>query len=40
MSERIKGVPVKDVEADEMWGFEAMRNTRLSKAITDLHEKR
>jgi transposase-like protein/IS1 family transposase len=36
MRERIKGVAVKDVEADEMWGFVGMkRNTRLSKGVTD-----
>lgn len=36
MTERIKGIAVKDVEADEMWGFVGMkRNTCLTKGITD-----
>ncbi len=35
MTERIKAVPVKDVEADELWGFVGMKKiTRLHKAIT------
>ncbi len=36
LQSRIKGVAVKDVEADEIWGFVGMkRNTRLSKGIDD-----
>jgi len=36
MNEKIKGVPVKDVEADEIWGFVQMkRNTRLNKGVSD-----
>ena len=36
MNERIKGIAVKDVEADEIWGFVKMkRNTRLQKGVTD-----
>ena len=36
MNEKIKGVPVKDVEADEIWGFVQMkRNTRIRKGISD-----
>lgn len=36
MLQRIKGVAVKDVEADEIWGFVGMkRNTKLSKGVTD-----
>ncbi len=35
MTERIKGVAVKDVEADEIWGFVGMKKiTRLRKGIT------
>src|ERR1700682_2602917 len=35
---RIKNIPVKDVEADEIWGFVGMkRNTRLAKGIDDPH---
>ncbi|HLA09250.1 MAG TPA: IS1 family transposase [Pyrinomonadaceae bacterium] len=34
MNEKIKGVPVKDVEADEIWGFVKMkRNTCIRKGI-------
>jgi transposase-like protein/IS1 family transposase len=36
MKNRIKGVAVKDVEADEMWGFVGMKKmTRLHKEVTD-----
>ena len=36
MASRIRNVPVKDVEADEIWGFVKMkRNTRLAKQIED-----
>jgi len=36
MSERIKGVPVQDVEADEMWGFVGMKNrAKLYKELND-----
>ena len=36
MNEKIKSVAVRDVEADEIWGFVGMkRNTRLAKGITD-----
>jgi len=36
MNERIKGVAVRDVEADEIWGFCKMKKiTRLHKGITD-----
>lgn len=36
MHSRIKGVAVKDVEADEIWGFVKMKKrTRLYKEITD-----
>ena len=36
MNEKIKGVAVKDVEADEIWGFCKMKKmTRLSRGITD-----
>jgi len=36
MNEKIKGIPVKDVEADEIWGFVKMkRNTRTHKGIDD-----
>jgi len=36
MHDRIKGVAVKDVEADEMWGFVGMKKmTKLHKEVTD-----
>lgn len=36
MRERIKGVPVKDVEADEIWGFVGMKNrAKMFKQLTD-----
>ncbi len=36
MRDRIKGIAVKDVEADEIWGFVKMKKrTRLYKEITD-----
>lgn len=36
MNQKIKGIAVKDVEADEIWGFVKMkRNTRLHKGISD-----
>jgi transposase-like protein/IS1 family transposase len=36
MNEKIKAIPVKDVEADEIWGFCKMkRNTRIAKGVTD-----
>ena len=36
MNNRIKGVAVKDVEADEIWGFVGMRKiTKFAKAVTD-----
>jgi len=36
MEERIKGIAVKDVEADEIWGFCGMKNRhKLFKGITD-----
>jgi len=36
--ERIKDIPVNDVEADEMWGFVGMKKMRrLAKGITDPH---
>lgn len=36
MNRKIKGIAVKDVEADEIWGFVKMkRNTRLDKGIDD-----
>jgi transposase-like protein/IS1 family transposase len=36
MNDKVKGVAVKDVEADEIWGFVGMkRNTRTYKGITD-----
>jgi transposase-like protein/IS1 family transposase len=36
MEKRIKGIAVKDVEADEIWGFVKMKKlTRLAKGITD-----
>jgi transposase-like protein/IS1 family transposase len=38
LHERIKDVPVRDVEADEMWGFVGMKKMRrLQKGITDPH---
>ena len=38
MTERIKGVAVKDVEADEIWGFVGCKNRhKLHKGITDPH---
>lgn len=38
LHKRIKGVPVQDVEADEMWGFVGMKKMRrLSKGIIDPH---
>jgi transposase-like protein/IS1 family transposase len=38
MAERIKGIAVKDVEADELWGFCKMKNRhKLFKGITDPH---
>jgi transposase-like protein/IS1 family transposase len=37
-SERIKGIAVKDVEADEIWGFVKFKNRhKLHKKITDPH---
>jgi IS1 family transposase/transposase-like protein len=39
MRERIKGVAVKDVEADEIWGFVGCKNRhKLFKGITDTHK--
>jgi IS1 family transposase len=39
MAERIKGVAVKDVEADEIWGFVQCKNRhKLNKGITDPHK--
>jgi IS1 family transposase len=36
MNRKIKGIAVKDVEADEIWGFVKMKKmTRLAKGITD-----
>ncbi|MDQ3668563.1 MAG: IS1 family transposase [Acidobacteriota bacterium] len=36
MKQRIKGVAVKDVEADEIWGFVGMKKmTKLHKEVTD-----
>ena len=36
MTERVNGVPVKDVEADEIWAFVRMKKmTRLAKGLTD-----
>jgi transposase-like protein len=36
MNRKIKGIAVKDVEADEIWGFVKMkRNTRLDKGVDD-----
>lgn len=38
MNQCIKGVAVKDVEADEIWGFVACKNRhKLNKKITDPH---
>jgi IS1 family transposase len=38
LERRIKGVPVKDVEADEIWAFVKMKkHTRLRKGISDPH---
>ena len=38
MNAKIKGVAVKDVEADEIWGFVEMKNRhKLHKGITDPH---
>ena len=38
MTERIKGIAVKDVEADEIWGFVQCKNRhKLHKGITDPH---
>ena len=38
MTERIKGVAVRDVEADEIWGFVGCKNRhKLHKGITDPH---
>jgi IS1 family transposase len=38
MAERIKGIAVKDVEADEIWGFVQCKNRhKLHKQITDPH---
>jgi transposase-like protein/IS1 family transposase len=39
MRERIKGVAVKDVEADEIWGFVGCKNRhKMHKGITDPHK--
>jgi transposase-like protein/IS1 family transposase len=36
MNDKIKGIPVKDVEADEIWGFVQMRRpTKTRKGVTD-----
>jgi transposase-like protein/IS1 family transposase len=36
MNQRVKGVAVKDVEADEIWGFVGMKKmTKLHKEVTD-----
>jgi len=36
MTDRIKGLPVQDVEADEMWGFVKMKNrAKMFKQIDD-----
>jgi hypothetical protein len=36
MNKKVKGVAVKDVEADEMWGFVGMKKmTKLHKEVTD-----
>src|SRR5258706_1993033 len=41
MHERIKGLAVKDVEADEIWGFIRFKNRhKLYKQITDRSEER
>ncbi len=38
MSQKIKAVAVKDVEADEIWGFVGCKNRhKLNKGITDPH---
>jgi transposase-like protein/IS1 family transposase len=38
MNRKIKGVAVKDVEADEIWGFVGCKNRhKLNKGITDPH---
>ena len=38
MQDRIKNVAVKDVEADEIWGFCKMKNrAKLYKKISDPH---
>lgn len=38
LNDRIQGIPVRDVEADEMWGFVGMKKMRrLSRGITDPH---
>jgi transposase-like protein/IS1 family transposase len=38
MNQRVKGVAVKDVEADEIWGFCKFKNRhKLNKKITDPH---
>jgi transposase-like protein/IS1 family transposase len=38
MAERIKSIAVKDVEADEIWGFVGCKNRhKLNKGITDPH---
>ena len=38
MNKRIKGIAVKDVEADEIWGFCKMRRpTAIRKGVTDPH---
>jgi transposase-like protein/IS1 family transposase len=38
MAKRIKGIAVKDVEADEIWGFVQCKNRhKLNKGITDPH---
>lgn len=38
MTERIKGIAVKDVEADEIWGFVQCKNRhKMHKGITDPH---
>ncbi len=38
MRDRIKGIAVKDVEADEIWGFVQCKNRhKLNKQITDPH---
>ena len=38
MNEKIKGIAVKDVEADEIWGFVQFKNRhKLNKGISDPH---